>query len=107
MDKDLVKELNDLAQVDVDAYHAYAQAIEAIKNTEIKEKLMSFQHDHVKHIENLAETVKQLGRQPIEFSRDFKGFIITGYTDSRAQFDRRCGCFKSHGNKRKHYKYPV
>ena len=42
MDKDLVKELNDLAQVDVDAYHAYAQAIEAIKDTEIKEKLMSF-----------------------------------------------------------------
>lgn len=81
---DLIKKLNDLAQVDIDAYHAYSQAIDAIKDNDIQDKLRQFQQDHEKHIDNLSMAVKKLGGEPISFSRDFKGFLITGYTAIRS-----------------------
>ena len=84
MDTDLIKKLNNLAQVDIDAYHAYTQAIEALGNQEIKEQLIKFQQDHVQHIKNFEKTVKDLGGESIGFSRDFKGFLISGYTSVRS-----------------------
>lgn len=84
MDTDLIKKLNNLAQVDIDAYHAYTQAIESLDDQEIKEQLIRFQQDHVQHIKNFEKVVSDLGGEPVDFSRDFKGFLISGYTSVRS-----------------------
>lgn len=72
--------INNLIQLDMDACYAYSQAIEAITHQHVREKLVSFQDDHERHIKTLSEEVLKLGGTPPTFNRDFKGFIISGYT---------------------------
>jgi uncharacterized protein (TIGR02284 family) len=72
--------MNDLIQLDVDASHAYAQAIKEIKEKDIQQQLIDFQGDHERHIKELSKLLKILGGEPIEPTRDFKGFVIEGMT---------------------------
>jgi len=72
--------MNDLIQVDIDAYFAYGKAIEHIEEEDICEQLTSFQSDHKRHIENLSFLLKEAGGNPIEYNKDLKGHIIQGIT---------------------------
>ncbi|HXH55402.1 MAG TPA: DUF2383 domain-containing protein [Gammaproteobacteria bacterium] len=72
--------MNDLIQLDVDASHAYGQAIKEIKEKDIQQQLIDFQGDHERHIKELSNLLKALGGKPIEPTRDFKGFVIEGMT---------------------------
>lgn len=76
--------LNDLIQLDIDAYQAYEEAIKAITETEIKKELHSFQQDHKRHITDLSALLKSLGGEPIKQTLDFKGYIIEGMTSLRS-----------------------
>ncbi|HSO00274.1 MAG TPA: DUF2383 domain-containing protein [Candidatus Nanopelagicales bacterium] len=87
MAKDIVKELNDLIQLDIDAIHAYDQAIEACEHPMVKSRLTEFRSDHVQHVQDLGAHVRSLGGTPEE-SRDFKGWLIEGFTAIMAQGDR-------------------
>ncbi|MGE4232376.1 MAG: DUF2383 domain-containing protein [Bacteriovoracia bacterium] len=81
--KELIKKLNSLIQLDVDAIHAYDQAIDKIDIPSIRDKLSEFKTDHERHVTDLSRCVKDLDGKPIEFSRDFKGFVIEGMTALR------------------------
>lgn len=81
---DLLKNLEKLIQLDVDAYHAYDQAIRNIDETIVREKLVLFQAEHRRHVDVLSEKVRELGGTPPEFSNDFKGFFISGFTALRS-----------------------
>ena len=76
----LAHELNSLIKLDVDAMHAYLQAIQHIDFTPIRETLGQFLEDHERHAVKLAELLKEMGEESTEFSRDFKGFFIEGFT---------------------------
>ena len=82
--KRTVKVLNDLIQVDIDTYHAYAQAINSVTSKKIRQILLSFRADHERHIKELSAEIVKMDGVPTEFSRDFKGFIISGYTSIRS-----------------------
>ncbi len=82
--KDVIKELKSLVHLDVDAWHAYGQAIEKISQPSIRQKLTEFQADHKRHAEELSEAIRGLGGDPPEFSRDFKGFLLEGFTSLRS-----------------------
>lgn len=75
----LIIKLNNLIHVDIAAYHAYRKCIETIKNDVIKEKLLSFQKDHERHIEKLRAIVKQLNGEPLFFNRDLKSFLVEAF----------------------------
>lgn len=87
MAKDVVKELNNLIQLDLDAIKAYDQAIEACDHPMIKSRLTEFRSDHVEHVDNLSAHVRALGGVP-EQSRDLKGLLIEGFTAITAHGDR-------------------
>ncbi len=72
--------LNDLIQVDIDTFHVYTQAAQNVKNKELKELLLSFAANHEEHVNILSKLVLDLGGHPPSFSRDFKGFLTSGYT---------------------------
>jgi rubrerythrin len=72
--------MNDLIQLDVDTYHAYGDAIKAIKEKDIHQQLVAFQKDHKRHIKELTDLLRALGGEPIKHTRDFKGFVIEGMT---------------------------
>ncbi|TAK73545.1 MAG: ferritin-like domain-containing protein [Gammaproteobacteria bacterium] len=84
MKNDIVTVLTDLAQLDIDAVCAYEQALEKIEEKTIYQSIDSFRNDHLRHIDDLSEMIKNYGGTPPERSKDFKGFIIEGFTALRS-----------------------
>jgi uncharacterized protein (TIGR02284 family) len=81
---EILNQLEKLIHLDVDATHAYDQAIKNVNEQVIKDRLIQFQTDHRKHIDLLSAKVLELGGTPPELSSDFKGFIISGFTALRS-----------------------
>jgi uncharacterized protein (TIGR02284 family) len=82
--KELNKALSNLVQLDIDAVHAYDQAVKEIDDPIIKERLLKFQDDHRSHISGLSEQLRNLGEQPPEDSMDFKGYVIEAFAAIRS-----------------------
>lgn len=76
----VAQELNSLIKLDIDAMHCYLQAIQHTDYTPIREKLGQFMEDHERHAVTLAQLVQALGEESTEFTKDFKGFFIEGFT---------------------------
>ena len=81
---EILNQLDKLIQLDVDATHAYDQAIKNVDEQAIKDKLLLFQGDHRRHIDQLSAKVLELGGTPPELTSDFKGFFISGFTALRS-----------------------
>ena len=62
----LIAELNDLLQLDHDAVHAYAIAIDSLDNETWRQSLISYRGDHERHIQDLTMHIRSLGGMPIE-----------------------------------------
>jgi uncharacterized protein (TIGR02284 family) len=82
--KEIVKTLESLAQLDMDAWHAYGQAIDKAEDIGVRHKLEKFRADHERHVSDLSDVIRNLGQEPPKFSRDFKGFLIEGWTAVRS-----------------------
>jgi uncharacterized protein (TIGR02284 family) len=83
-DKEIANTLHSLVQLDIDAVHAYKEAIEKIDDVTIREQLTTYQQDHERHISDLSAEIRALGETPPEFSLDFKGYFIQGFTSLRS-----------------------
>ena len=81
---EILSQIEKLIQLDVDATHAYDQAIKNVDDQTIKDKLILFQGDHRRHIDLLSAKVLELGGTPPELTADFKGFFISGFTALRS-----------------------
>jgi rubrerythrin len=81
---EILNQLEKLIQLDVDATHAYDQAIKNVDDQAIKDKLVLFQGDHRRHIDLLSAKVLELGGTPPDLTSDFKGFFISGFTALRS-----------------------
>jgi rubrerythrin len=75
----LIKSLNHVIQLDVDAIGAYRTAIERLENTEYKAKLLEFMADHERHVADLSAAVRTEGGTP-PGRRDFKHVLTRGHT---------------------------
>lgn len=84
-DKEIITHVTSLVQLDIDAIHAYEQAIKEIEVQEIREKLSGFKADHLQHVTDLSPFIVQRGGRAPEFKPDFKGFIIQGFTALRSK----------------------
>jgi rubrerythrin len=82
-DREIASRLKDLVQVDIDAVHAYGQAIENIDVPDVREQCIKFQSDHERHVTDLSAIIRRLGVEPPEFTRDFKGFLLEAFTAIR------------------------
>jgi uncharacterized protein (TIGR02284 family) len=61
---DLNSLLVDLIELDHDAVAAYQAAIDRLDDPSIKENLMKFMADHVRHTEELGRILSESGREP-------------------------------------------
>ena len=82
--KEIAKRLSSLAQLDIDAVHAYKEAIERVEDPQVRENLVRYREDHERHVSELSAEISRLGETPPEFSVDFKGFFIQGFTSLRS-----------------------
>jgi hypothetical protein len=46
--------------------------------------MVSIRDDHKRHIELLASEIPTLGGTPPDYSPDFKGYLISGFTSLRS-----------------------
>lgn len=83
-DKDIAGKLSSLVQLDIDAVHAYKEAIEKCEDSQVREHLTLYRQDHERHITDLSIEIRRLGGTPPEFSLDFKGYLIKGFTSLRS-----------------------
>ena len=83
-EKEIADKLSSLVQLDIDAIHAYDQAIDKIDVPSIHEQLRQFRDDHHRHVTDLSAAIRQLGGTPPDFSPDFKGYFIQGFTSLRS-----------------------
>jgi rubrerythrin len=82
--EDLISRLRALAQLDIDAFHAYGQVIDKATYQSIRENFTRFQEDHRRHVEEISALIREMGQDPPEFSHDFKGFLLEGFTSLRS-----------------------
>lgn len=71
--------LTHLAQVDIDAIHAYSQAIERSEDEDLASVLSAFRDDHRRHVDDLGAEIRKLGGDP-PVQPDTTGFVIEGFT---------------------------
>ena len=81
--EELIKAMSNLVQLDIDAVHAYDQAVKEIADPIIKARLLKFQDEHGNHISSLAGHIRNLGGQPPDQSKDFKGYVIEAFAAIR------------------------
>lgn len=82
--QEMAEKLSSLVQLDIDAAHAYGQAIESVDTPEVRDHFMRYLDDHNRHIHELSVIIRELGVTPPEYLRDFKGFLIEGFTALRS-----------------------
>jgi len=83
-EKNLIEALSNLVQLDIDAVHAYDQALKEIDDPIIKDRLLKFQNEHRNHISGLAQQIEDLGGRPPDRAQDFKGYVIEAFTAIRS-----------------------
>lgn len=74
-----IEKLNDLIALDRDAIGAYQAAIDRVDVESIRQRLIEFQGDHRRHVDDLSRLVQRLGGTPRE-KPDMKGFVLKGFT---------------------------
>jgi len=82
--EEIAKKINSLIQLDIDAIHAYEQAMKNVGEQYIRDQLAEYRNDHHRHFRELSAVVQAMGGTPPEFSPDFKGFFIQGFTALRS-----------------------
>lgn len=82
--KEQIKHIHDLAQLDIDAVYAYSEAISKEEMPDIKDKLTEFMRDHERHANELSKIIRANGEKPPEYTQDFKGHLIEGFTRVRS-----------------------
>lgn len=81
---EFVGHLEALAQLDIDAVHAYTSAIDRIDLVDVKRQLTQFRGDHERHITHLSTLIRSYGGKVPEPTPDVKGFFIQGFTAIRS-----------------------
>ena len=80
----VVKKVNSLIQLDIDAIHLYKSAIDKLDTKAIKNQLTLFQSDHENHVRRFSEAVQRLGGIPPEYKKDIMGHLLNSLTAIRS-----------------------
>lgn len=81
---DMAEDLGDILKLDVDAVQAYNEAIEKIENQSVRAQLSTYRDDHQRHVTDLTQAIRTLGKEPPSATQDIKGKLIEGMTSLRS-----------------------
>lgn len=82
--KAVIALLRDLVHLDVDAIHAYDQAIKNVDVAHVRTQLERFKDEHERHVSELSAAIVDLGGTAPIIRRDVKGLFIEGMTALRS-----------------------
>lgn len=81
--EDIAAILQSLTQYEIDGSFIVSQAVGSLRNTNLSDHLIKVREECEHNIEELANLIRQYGREAPEHSRDFKGFFMQGYVGMR------------------------
>jgi rubrerythrin len=81
----VVDHLNKLIQLDYDASLTYKDALVHVDDAFVRADLEMFLRDHERHVMELTSIIRDLGGEPIEVHRDFKGALLESMTKLRSR----------------------
>src|SRR4051812_28599398 len=76
-EKDVVRLLKDLIELDYDAIEAYRAAIDRIEDPTDKTQLRRFLEDHERHVSELSVLIRNVGEEPPQ-GADIKAILTKG-----------------------------
>jgi hypothetical protein len=76
---DLLKKLQELAQVDIDIVHTYNRVLNEISDEIVHSRLTAFRDNHINHLTALMEEIESIGGEPPKLTKDFKGYVIEAF----------------------------
>lgn len=82
-EKEIRKKIRALIQLDIDATHAYQQAIDKTEHRGVRDQLVAFRKEHERHMQELSAKLAELGEKA-PHSPDVKGYLIEGFTGLRS-----------------------
>ena len=82
--EDLSRKLESLAQLDTDAVQVYSDALEHVKDDDVREAFTRFQGEHRYHIDQLSEAIMRLGGEKPELKVDLMGRMADWVTSLRS-----------------------
>jgi len=85
--KQVVDQLVSLVLLDIDAIHAYDQAIKNIKSLSVKNQFYQFKYDHERHFQSLSEYVQRLGSESPQLTPEFKGYSFAKFRSLEGKED--------------------
>ena len=81
--KEIHRKIRSLIQLDIDAVHAYQQAIDKTEHRGVRDQLNLFRKDHERHVRELSAKLVGMGEKAPD-SPDLKGYLIEGFTSLRS-----------------------
>jgi hypothetical protein len=76
---DLLKKLQELAQVDIDIVHTYNRVLKEISDEIVHSRLTAFRDNHINHLTAIMEEIESIGGEPPKLTKDFKGYVIEAF----------------------------
>ncbi len=83
LNADGIKEINDLIQYEIDIYHMLMQTSEKVENQNLQKDLTNYMLASEELAKSLSNFVLENGGTPPDFTKDFGGFLMQGYTSIR------------------------
>lgn len=80
----LLRRLEDLAQLDTDAVQVYAEALEHVKDEDVRKEFERFQGEHKYHASTLSDTIVRLGGTKPDLKVDLMGRVADWVTAFRS-----------------------
>jgi len=80
----LLRRLEDLAQLDTDAVQVYAEALEHVKDEDVRKEFERFQGEHQYHASTLSDTIVRLGGTKPDLKVDLMGRVADWVTAFRS-----------------------
>jgi rubrerythrin len=89
MDKELIKQLHSLAQLDRDAVSVYGEALLYVKDEEITVRFTAFQAEHQYHVDQLSAAMEELGAHRHKIHLDAMGAVADWVISVRSIFGEK------------------
>jgi hypothetical protein len=80
---EMAKELSSIVQLDVNAAHAFGEAIEKTEILSLRDQFRKFRDAHNLHVQALSKVIRALDVIPPEYTQDFKGVLMEGWAAIR------------------------
>ena len=75
MDKEQIKRVHSLAQLDRDAVSVYDEALKHVTDDDVKTHFIEFRDEHARHVTKLSDAIVRLGGEAPDLKVDLMGVV--------------------------------